>query len=56
MKQLLSFQCARKACAALMAVLTVLENTLAAPVWCILALRSRLSDALENSKRGRGHE
>jgi hypothetical protein len=56
MKALLSFPSARKACAALVAVLAVIENMFALPVWCILAVRSRLADALENATGGSGHE
>ena len=51
MKAILSFPSARKVAAALVAVLAVIENAFSVPVWCIAALRSRLADALENSKQ-----
>lgn len=56
MKRLLSFYIARKACVALIAVLGFAKNVLSVPVWCILTVRSRLSDALENFNGGNGHE
>ncbi len=51
MKKLLSFNSARKTCAVLVTVLAVLENILAALVWRIAAVRSRLADALEMEER-----
>ena len=56
MKNLLSFPSARKVAAVLVAVLRALENTLTAAVCGIVALRARLSDALENFTGGRDHE
>ena len=58
MKTLLIFPSARKACAALVAALAVIENALAVPVWLLLSWRSRLVDALEleNLNGGRGDE
>lgn len=47
MKILLSFPSARKLCAALVAVLRVIESALAAFLWRIVAVRSRLADSLE---------
>lgn len=56
MKTLLSFPSARKACAALVAVLVVIEHAVSVLAWGILAARSRLQNALDNSTGGRGHE
>ncbi len=56
MKAILSVPSARKVAAVLVAVLRALENTLTAAVCGIVELRARLSDALENSTGGRGHE
>ena len=47
MNSLLHFSAARKVCVVLVAALRFVERPLTAAVWSILAVRSRLSDALE---------